>query len=66
MTTQHSTLAAKVEKLAEIVADGNETKRSGTTVDEARRRQRDAAQEVLETDESAAAVEAVALPSERG
>lgn len=59
-------LAAKVEKLAAIMADGNGLKDSGNvTVSESRKRQEQAAQDVMNAGGSVAAVESVALPSER-
>jgi hypothetical protein len=59
-------LSAKVEMLAAIIADGQSTKRdSNLSVDEARAAQSEAAQEVIQTGGSVAAVESVDLPSER-
>lgn len=59
-------LSAKLRKLAEIMADGNQLKDSGNaTVSESRKRQEAAAQEVMNESGSVAAVEAIAPPSER-
>lgn len=65
MADRPAIMEAKLNKLAEIMADGNKAKRN-MTVDEARRKQREAAREVLEGDHATpASVEDIALPSER-
>lgn len=66
MTSRPQVLEAKIEKLAEIVMDGNDVKdRGNATVSESRQAQRDAAKEVLEANGSVAAVNRVRAPSER-
>jgi hypothetical protein len=64
MTERPAILAAKIEKLAEIVADGQEAKEIGT-VSEAREAQQAATSEVLSVSGSVADVEAVETPTER-
>jgi hypothetical protein len=66
MTDRPAILTAKVERLAAIISDGQDTKRdSNLTVDEARKAQSNAASEVLQAGGSVAAVKDVELPSER-
>lgn len=67
MTNRPSILSAKVEKLAEILTDGNDTKANGNaTVSEARNAQRDAAKEIMDGSfSSVSSVKEVKTPSER-
>lgn len=66
MTDRPAILSAKVQKLAEIVADGNATKDTGSkTVSEARQAQKAAVEDVLGDHASVASVEQIPLPSER-
>jgi len=62
--TRPAILSAKLEKLAEIVADGQQAKRDNLVVD-ARTAQENAAAEVLQSGGSVADVEDIDLPTER-
>lgn len=64
MATRPAVLEAKLEKLAAVIADGNDRKRT-ISVDEARADLQAAVEDVLAAGGSVAAVEAVELPSER-
>lgn len=67
MADRPDILAAKVQKLAAIIEDGNRQKdNSNRTVSEARQAQRAAAADVIEaTGSSVAEIEEIELPSER-
>lgn len=66
MPDRPAILEAKVEKLAEIIRDGNDLKDSGgRTVSESRQAQRDAAAEVMKPASSVSEVENISPPSER-
>lgn len=60
-----TTNEARLERLAEIIADGNDLKRSEMSVSEARDRQATAIREVMEAS-SGGEAKSVSLPSERG
>lgn len=66
MADRPAILSAKVEKLAEIIMDGNSMKDSSVTVSEARKAQKNAAREVFQGNfGSVASVHNVELPSDR-
>lgn len=61
-------LSAKLSKLAAIIEDGNDTKRSppgSANADDVRAEQSAAVRDVLDAGGSVAAVERIELPSER-
>lgn len=62
----HAVRNAKINRMAEIVANANDLKEHGdTTVGDARDAERDALSELAEECDSVEDVEAVALPHER-
>lgn len=66
MTDRPDVISAKVERLLSILDDGQDLKRSsGTSVDEARKAQRDAVADVRDAGGSVSEVESIPLPSER-
>jgi len=66
MANRMDILTAKVEMIAEVVADGNQLKDSATvTVSESRQAQSEAVMEVIEAGGSVNNVKSVRKPSER-
>jgi len=64
MAERPEILSAKLDKLAAVIADGNQTKQD-LLADEAREKQKQAALDVLDAGGSVSDVEDVKLPSER-
>jgi hypothetical protein len=68
MNDRAAIISAKVSKLADVIADGNKCKDSppgNASTADVRKAETEAAREVVESGGSVAAVENVALPSER-